>query len=101
MPAALNAAYERNDLKRVREILENLEKGNFFVSKSDTISEKQLMKAEIEKMRLRIKVLKKQVEEIKESEAFKTVSSITDWDYYFKQAKEKLVEQVKGFENGR
>ena len=99
--AELNAAYERNDLKRVREILENLEKGNFFVSKSDTISEKQLMKAEIKKLRLRIKELKKQVEEIKESEAFKTVSSITDWDNYFKQAKEKLAEQVKGLENGR
>ena len=96
----LNAAYERNDLQRVREILENLEKGNFFASKSDTITEKQLMKAEIEKMRLRIKELKKQVEEIKESEAFKTVSSISDWDNYFKQAKEKLSEQVKGLENG-
>ena len=98
--AELNAAYERNDLQRVREILENLEKGNFFASKSDTITEKQLMKAEIEKMRLRIKELKKQVEEIKESEAFKTVSSISDWDNYFKQAKEKLSEQVKGLENG-
>lgn len=99
--AELNAAYERNDLKRVMEILENLEKGDFFVSKSDTISEKQLMKAEIGKIRLRIKELQKQVDEIKESEAFKTVSSITDWDNYFTQAKEKLAEQVKGLENGR
>ncbi len=99
--AELNDAYERNDLQRVREILENLGKGNFFVSKSDTISEKQLMKAEIEKLRLRIKDLKKQIEEIKESEAFKTVSNISDWDNYFKQAKEKLAEQVKGLENGR
>ena len=98
--AELNAAYERNDLQRVREILENLEKGNFFVSKSDTITEKQLMKAEIEKMRMRIKELRKQVGEIKESEAFKTVNSISDWDNYFKQAKEKLTEQVKGLENG-
>ena len=99
--AELNAAYERNDLKRVMEILENLEKGDFFVSKSDTISEKQLMKAEIEKIRLRIKELQKQVDEIKESEAFKTVSNITDWDNYFTQAKENLAEQVKGLENGR
>jgi hypothetical protein len=50
---------------------------------------------------LRIKELQKQVDEIKESEAFKTVSSITDWDNYFTQAKEKLAEQVKGLENGR
>ncbi len=58
------------------------------------------MKAEIEKMRLRIKELKKQVEETKESEAFKTVSSISDWDAYFKQAKGKLKEQIKGLEYG-
>ena len=51
-------------------------------------------------MRLRIKELKKQIREIKESEAFKTVSSISDWDNYFKQAKEKLSKQVKGLENG-
>ena len=97
--AELNAAYERNDLKRVREILENLEKGNFFVSKSDAINEKQLLKTEIEKLRLRIKELRGQVQGIKESEAFATVSSISDWDTYFKQSRQQLAEQVKELED--
>jgi DnaJ domain len=99
--AELNAAYERNDLKRVREILENLEKGNFFVSKSDSITEKQLLKAEIEKLRMRIKELKEQMATIKESEAFTTISSIEDWDIYFKETKARLQEQAKGLENER
>ena len=99
--AELNAAYERNDLKRVREILENLEKGNFFVSKSDAINEKQLLKTEIEKLRLRIKELRGQVQGIKESEAFATVSSISDWDTYFKQSRQQLAEQVKELEDAR
>ena len=99
--AELNAAYARNDLKRVREILENLEKGNFFVSKSDSINEKQLMRTEIEKLRLRIKELKGQVQSIKESEAFTTVSSISDWDAYFKETRQKLAEQVKELEDAR
>ncbi len=99
--AELNAAYERNDLKRVREILENLEKGNFFVSKSDSITEKQLLKAEIEKLRMRIKELKEQMKTIKESEAFTTISGISDWDAYFKETKEKLQEQAKELDNGR
>lgn len=99
--AELNQAYARNDLKRVREILENLEKGNFFVSKSDSINEKQLMKTEIEKLRLRIKELKGQVQSIKESEAFAIISSISDWDSYFKETKQKLTEQVKELEYGR
>lgn len=99
--AELNAAYARNDLNRVREILENLEKGNFFVSKSYSINEKQLLKTEIEKLRLRINELKKQVQVIKESEAFTTVISISDWDDYFKETKQKLAEQVKEIENAR
>lgn len=91
----LNKAYEQNDLKKVTEILENLQKGNFFVSKSDTISEKQLMKAEIEKLKIRISELQEQVELIKESDAYKTIISIKDWDIYFKETKEKLEKQVK------
>ncbi len=99
--AELNAAYERNDLQRVKEILENLERGDFFVSKSDAINEKQLLKTEIEKLRLRIKELKEQLQVIKESEAFTTVSNISNWDTYFKETKQKLAEQVKELEDGR
>ncbi len=98
--AELSAAYERNDLERVKEILENLEKGNFFVSKSDAINEKQLLRAEIEKLRMRIKELKQEVHSIKESEAFETITNIEDWDVYFKTTKEKLQEQAKELESG-
>ena len=95
----LNKAYEQNDLKKVTEILENLKKGNFFVSKSDTITEKQLMKAEIEKLKIRIYELLQQVELIKASDAYKTISSIKDWDIYFRETKEKLENQAKELED--
>ena len=90
----LNKAYEQNDLKKVSEILENLEKGNFFVSKSDTITEKQMLKAEIEKLKIRISELYQQVELIKESDAYKTIIGIKDWYAYFKETKEKLEQQL-------
>jgi hypothetical protein len=96
----LNKAYEQNDLKKVTEILENLKKGNFFVSKSDTITEKQLMKAEIEKLKIKVTELMQQVELIKTSDAYKTVSSIKNWDAYFKETKEKLENQAKELEDG-
>jgi DnaJ domain len=98
--AELNAAYERNDLKRVKEILENLEKGNFFVSKSDAINEKQLLKAEIEKLRMRIKEVKQQVQNIKGSEAYITINSIDDLNEYFENAKQKLTKQIEEMEHG-
>jgi hypothetical protein len=96
----LNKAYEQNHLKKVTEILETLTKGNFFVSKSDTITEKQLMKAEIEKLKIRISKLQNQVQLIKESDAYNTISSIKDWDVYFKETKEKLENQAKELEDG-
>lgn len=99
--AELNAAYESNDLKRVKEILAQLEKGDFFVSKSDAINKKQLMKVEIEKLRLRIKQLKVELYAIKESEAYKTISSIDNWDEYFSSVKQKLILQLEEIENGK
>ena len=93
--AELSSAYEKNDLNKVREILENLEKGNFFVSKSDAINQKQLLQAEMEKLRLRIKELIEQLQAIKESDTYKTVSSITDWDDYFSNAKKQLQQQLE------
>ena len=99
--AELNAAYERNDLQRVKEILENLEQGNFFVNKSDKVNENKLLKAEIEKLRLRIKELKLEVQEIKESETYETIIGIEDWDIYFNVTKEKLQELTKNIESER
>jgi len=99
--AELSAAYERNDLNRVKEILENLERGEFFVSKSEAINENHLLKTEIEKLRLRIKELKKEIIIIKESEAFTTISSINDWEDYFKENKRKLTNQLKELEDGK
>ena len=95
--AELSAAYEKNDLKRVAEILENLNNGNFFISKSDALNEKQLLQTEMEKLRLLIAELKIQLQEIKESDTYKTIISIDDWDEYFNNVKQKLLLQLNDF----
>ncbi len=92
--AELNSAYEKNDLKKVSEILSNLEAGNFFVSKSDAITEKQLLKTEIEKMRQTLRELRTQLGGIKISEAYVTISNIKDWDSYFSSTKKRFEDQV-------
>ena len=97
--AELSAAYEKNHIKRVSEILEGLEKGNFFVSKSDAINEKQLLQAEMQKQRMRVKELKEQLQTIKESDTYKTISSIDNWDEYFINAKQKLRLQLNELGN--
>ncbi len=91
----LKAAYEANDLKKINEILNNLEKGNFFKSMSDTISEKEKLIAASTKLRIQIKTLESEIVAIKQSETFKTISEIGDWDMYFKKTRELLEQELQ------
>lgn len=91
----LKQAYDANDLKKVTEILEDLEKGNFFKTKSETVQEKDLLKAAIAKLKRQIKILETEIITIKESDTFKTIISIEDWDDYFQKTKEKLQRELE------
>ncbi len=86
----LKQAYDLNDLEKVSEILEELKKGNFFKLKSETVLEKDLLKAAIAKLKRKIKALEREIISIKESEAFKTITNIDDWDEYFSLIKTRL-----------
>lgn len=99
--AELSNAYEKNDLIIIREILNNLESGEFFISKSDTINEKDLLKSEIEKLRMIVKDLKSQIQLIIESTTYKTIINIDNWEEYFSNAKIELSLQLDDLENGR
>ena len=90
-----------NDLKRVTELLENLTKGEFFFSKSDIINEKQKLKSEIENLRLKIKKILSELINIKESESYKTIQNINDWDSYFAETKSQLHLQLNYLEDVR
>lgn len=97
----LNAAYERNDLKRVSEILEDLQKGKTFTSKADTTNEKTSLQIELERLRNRLNELTKEITIIKTSETFEKITNIKDWDEYFAKTKQQLQEQLRILENGR
>ncbi|MDP3928507.1 MAG: phospholipase D-like domain-containing protein [Bacteroidota bacterium] len=91
----LKQAYDANDLKKVTEILDDLEKGNFFKTKSETVQEKDLLKAAIAKLKRQINILEREIITIKESDTFKTVINIEDWDDYFQRTKEKLQRELE------
>lgn len=91
----LKNAYDSNDLKQVDEILTNLEKGNYFKSKSDTISENEALMAEIAKLRKRIIQFEKKVTSIKNSETYTKIVAIDDWDKYFRDTKIKLEAELE------
>lgn len=91
----LKLAYEANNLQRVSEILNDLEKGNYFKTKSETLQEKDLLMAEIIKIKNQIKTLQEEIEELKKSETYQIVINIDNWDEYFIQTKKKLTSELE------
>lgn len=90
----LKVAYDKNDLKKVTEILMDLEKGNYFKYRSETVLEADLLKIAIAKLRRQIKTLETEIITIKQSNTFKTITNIANWDEYFSITKEKLQSEL-------
>ena len=91
----LKTAYEENNLTAVSAILEDLEKGNYFQSISEMDLEIDVLKATIAKLKLQIKYIESEIKSIKESDTYKTIVSITDWDSYFELQKLKLSKELE------
>jgi hypothetical protein len=91
----LKQAYDLHDIEKVNRILKDLETGNSFRVQADTVSEKEVLKATLEKLRYKLQQLEKEIIAIKESDTFKTVNKITNWDKYFNETKTQLEEELQ------
>lgn len=94
----LKQAYEENNLDLVQEILDDLEQGKFFKSRTASISEKEKLQLEIQRLREKIQVLEAEIYAIKESEEYQTISDIEDWDEYFDRIREQLKNEIERIE---
>ena len=92
----LNEANAKNDFKKVAQILEDLKKGILTTSKEDGLSDKDIIKATIERLKIKLQQLEVEIVNIKQSETYITIMSIVDWGVYFKNVREKLEKELKG-----
>jgi myosin heavy subunit len=90
----LNDAYGKKDLKKVKEILYNLENGFTFDIASDTINDKERLKEKIKDVRERMDALNKDIEEIKSNDSFTIIQEVDDFDEYFDQLKSDLQKEL-------
>jgi len=90
---ALNDAYKRKDLAKVREIFKGLQSGKAFVYASDEINDKELLRKKSETLRAKIDTIKQEIEEIAQSDTYITIQEIDDMDAYFDELKESLIEE--------
>lgn len=95
----LKKTYEENNIKRVKEILKNLEKGNLFVNKSESITEISKMKVEILKLKTKLEKIIFEIENLKSTDPYLTIIQIEDWDNYFKIKKNILDEELNYLQN--
>ena len=95
----LNDAYSKKDLKKVKEILYNLENGITFDIASDTIKDKVRLKEKIKDVRERMEALKEEIEDIKSNETFTIIQEVENLDEYFDHLKSELQEEYERLQN--
>lgn len=95
---ALTLAYKQNDLKRVSEILDDLEKGRWLVPLIETINETSLLKAEVIALRTKISAMVAEIILMKNEEPYLTINKIQNLDAYFTERKELLLNQLDTLE---
>ena len=93
----LNQAYEQNDVATVNKILAELEQG-IFAPRSETVSEKSQLQAIITQLKFKISQIETEIFEIKDSEAYQTISEIDNWNQYFTDTKEQLIDEIDRLE---
>lgn len=91
----LNAAKKKNDLARVQAILAALESGESFGVASDTVDDKEILKAKIEEAKQKIQQLKEEIAALDNSESYQLIQQIDDKESYFEQLKTQLEEEYQ------
>ena len=91
----LTETYQRNDIKALKKILQYLKNGDIFADRATTISEKDALKREIIHLRQQIEKILDQIKQLVSTSAWRTITSIEDWDLYFDDMKIKLEEEIE------
>lgn len=85
----LKKAYDKNDLKRVKEIYDDLKRG-VFSSIGENVTEKQKLLTIVISLRTKRNDCEITLQQLKENETYQTIIKIPDWDEYFSQKKNEL-----------
>lgn len=97
----LNNANSKNDIKRVSDILENLEKGILNTNTSNKINDKTQLTITLKKLKTKLNQIKESINELKENQTYLTIKNIPNWDNYFTDNFELLKKELFDLKNGK
>ncbi len=89
----LNQAYKANDLDKVREINQQLKSG-IMLPKSEGVTELKKLESTCKTLMQKLKTWQDKLDELRDDPSYKTVSSIENWETYFQEKKEILLNQL-------
>jgi PLD-like domain len=90
----LKTASDNNDLARVSEILDALERGEPLASRSETVTEKSLLRHERKRLQDIASSLAAKLVMLQNSTEYQAICQIDDWESYFTQKRAELQAMV-------
>lgn len=95
----LNEAYEQNDLKKVSEILSNLENGIFDSTDSIGINSKEKLLERLEYLKQKRADIVRNLEQIRKDKSYRDIVSIKDLDKFYQEEQERLENELNNIKN--
>jgi hypothetical protein len=95
----LNEAYDQNDLKRVSEILSNLENGIFDNSGVINYNSKEKLLERIEFLKQKREDIANQLHHIRNDKAYRDIISIKNFDKYYQEELQRLENELNHIKN--
>jgi len=90
----LNDAYSIQDLEKISKILNSLKNGGFETN-SEKIDDSKILKAKIDELREKLETLNIIIEKLKNSETYKQIGTLENWDDYFFEIENKYLSLKK------
>ena len=95
----LNEANSQNDLKRVSEILSNLENGIFESEDNMSNNSKEKLLERLEYLKQKRSELQVQLEQISNDKSYRDILSIKDLDKFYQEEQERLENELINIKN--
>lgn len=95
----LQDAYSKNDLNRIKEILEKLENGIYDIGESEKINKRESLIQRLNYLKERVALLNIQIEKYRKEKTYRNIISIKNMDTFFQEEKERLEAELKDIQN--
>lgn len=93
----LTEAYRNNDIQRVKDILTELKLGN--PANINSVNDLELLKAKLLSLQQKYKLILFELKSIQNSDNYKHIISIANWDLYFSEQKMNLEIELNNLNN--